>query len=166
MCAHTPKWSVAFRFFFTQTKAAVLYVKPHASITRSASATCGNVAHMNSTHPCPPPQAGEWVARRYLLSSSCDSAVPHSPDFSAQFHAGGSSTVDRRRSRNISCQAISFSILLHLFKCFPLFLNRRHHVIQVIPDIPVSTVAPITCCPARPVRVCHQDCFHFSGRSP
>ena len=43
-----------FRFFLTHTKAAVLYVKPHASMTLMASAILGNVAHMKQAHP--PPQ--------------------------------------------------------------------------------------------------------------
>ena len=48
------KFVSLLRFFFIQTKAQVLYSNPHASITRRASAICGNVAHMK--HAVPPPR--------------------------------------------------------------------------------------------------------------
>lgn len=48
------KFVLLFRFFLIHTKAQVLYSKPHASMTRRASAICGNVAHMKHTDP--PPQ--------------------------------------------------------------------------------------------------------------
>ena len=42
-----------FLFCFTQQKAIVLYSKPHASISSSASRSIGNVAHINSAQPSP-----------------------------------------------------------------------------------------------------------------
>lgn len=48
------KFVLLFRFFLIHTKAQVLYSNPHASMTRRASAICGNVAHMKHTDP--PPQ--------------------------------------------------------------------------------------------------------------
>lgn len=75
----------------------------------------GNVAHMNSAHPCPPPQAGERAMRKCPQRSLCGSAALRSRGFWVQFHAGGNSTADLRRSPYTSCPAVSFLILLEAF---------------------------------------------------
>ena len=104
----------------------------------------GNVAHMNSAHPCPPPQAGERAMRKCPQRSLCGSAVLRSRGFWVQFHAGGNSTADLRRSPYTSFPAVSFLILLEAFIA------------------PQNTSPICNHCPIVPVFICP----HFSGVVP
>lgn len=119
----------------------------------------GNVAHMNRAQPCPPPQAGRPAMRRCYQHPLCDSAVLRCPGFWVQFHAGGNSTADLRRSPRTSFPAVSFLILLEAF----IASQNASLICNHCPIIPVHfrfsfsvlTVLPPSDCPCSTARLCY-----------
>lgn len=119
----------------------------------------GNVAHMNRAQPCPPPQAGERAMRKCPQRSLCGSAALRSRGFLVQFHAGGNSTADLRRSPHTSFPAVSFLILLEAF----IASQNASLICNHCPIIPVHfrfsfsvlTVLPPSDRPCSTARLCY-----------